>query len=101
MHFRDKYGDVAQVLFVKPDDALLKVMVHFWDLIYKCFTFNEVDMVPTIEEYSTLSHYDFRDPFRIYWKQNVGFRGPLANLMGLPVGMVKARLKGKNGPYIS
>ncbi|MBA0847125.1 hypothetical protein Goshw_013008 [Gossypium schwendimanii] len=20
------------------------VMVHFWDLIYKCFTFNEVDM---------------------------------------------------------
>ncbi|MFQ6669109.1 hypothetical protein Gotur_034490 [Gossypium turneri] len=33
-----------------------------------CFTFNEVDMVPTIEEYSTLLHYDFRDMFRIYWK---------------------------------
>ncbi|TYH60878.1 hypothetical protein ES332_D07G010000v1 [Gossypium tomentosum] len=68
----------------KPDGALLKVMVHFWDLIYKCFTFNEVDMVPTIEEYSTLPHYDFRDPLRIYWKQNVDFWGPLANLMGLP-----------------
>ncbi|MBA0819465.1 hypothetical protein Gohar_028078 [Gossypium harknessii] len=64
----NKYGDVAQLLFVKPDDALLKAMARFWDPSYRCFTFNEVDMVPTIEEYSTLLHYDFRDMFRIYWK---------------------------------
>ncbi|MBA0723303.1 hypothetical protein Golax_003890 [Gossypium laxum] len=42
--FQDKYGNVAQLLFVKPDDALLKAMVHFWDPTYRCFTFNEVDM---------------------------------------------------------
>ncbi|MBA0761101.1 hypothetical protein Gotri_023795 [Gossypium trilobum] len=48
-------------------------------------------MVSTIEEYSTLLHYDFRDPLRIYWKQNVDFWGPLANLMGLPVDTIKAR----------
>ncbi|MBA0761103.1 hypothetical protein Gotri_023795 [Gossypium trilobum] len=58
-------------------------------------------MVSTIEEYSTLLHYDFRDPLRIYWKQNVDFWGPLANLMGLPVDTIKARLKDKNGPCIS
>ncbi|MBA0626896.1 hypothetical protein Godav_004479 [Gossypium davidsonii] len=76
-------------------------MVHFWDPTYRCFMFNEVDMVPTIEEYSTLLHYDFKDPLRIYWNQNVDFRGHLANLMGLPIDVVKARLKDKNGPYIS
>ncbi|MBA0731771.1 hypothetical protein Golax_025863 [Gossypium laxum] len=43
MHFRDKYGGVAQLLFVKLDNALLKAM-----------------------EYYTLFHYDFRDPLRIY-----------------------------------
>ncbi|MBA0717538.1 hypothetical protein Golax_005346 [Gossypium laxum] len=75
-HFSDKYGDVAQLLFVKLDDALLKAMVHFWDPTYKCFTFNEVDM-------------------------NVNFWGLLANLMGLPVDTVKVRLKDKNSPYIS
>ncbi|MBA0734374.1 hypothetical protein Gogos_018289 [Gossypium gossypioides] len=32
---------------------------------------------------------------------NVDFREPLANLMGVPIDMVKARLKDKNGPYIS
>ncbi|MBA0833873.1 hypothetical protein Goarm_006287 [Gossypium armourianum] len=66
MHFRDKFGNVAQLLFVESDDALLKAMVHFWDPTYRCFTFNEVDMVPTIEEYSTLLHCDFRDLLRIY-----------------------------------
>ncbi|MBA0729410.1 hypothetical protein Golax_000040 [Gossypium laxum] len=66
MHFRDKYGNVAQLLFVKLNDALLKAMVRFWDPTYRCFTFNEVDMIPTIEEYSTFFHYDFRDPLRIY-----------------------------------
>ncbi|MBA0717467.1 hypothetical protein Golax_005285 [Gossypium laxum] len=50
-------------------------MVRFWDPTYRCFTFNEVDMVPTIKEYSTIFHYDFRDPLRIYWKQNVNFWG--------------------------
>ncbi|MBA0717470.1 hypothetical protein Golax_005285 [Gossypium laxum] len=76
-------------------------MVRFWDPTYRCFTFNEVDMVPTIKEYSTIFHYDFRDPLRIYWKQNVNFWVPLANLMGLLVDMVKATLKDKNGPCIS
>ncbi|TYH21869.1 hypothetical protein ES288_A04G080400v1 [Gossypium darwinii] len=74
--FWDKHSDVAQLLFVKLDDALLKAMVRFWDPTYKCFTFNEVDM-------------------------NVDFGGPLANLMGLPVDTVEERLKNKNGPCIS
>ncbi|MBA0818112.1 hypothetical protein Gohar_021269 [Gossypium harknessii] len=51
-------------------------MVHFWDPTYRCFKFNEVDM-------------------------NVDFRGPLANLIGLPVDTVKVRLKNKNGACIS
>ncbi|MBA0614966.1 hypothetical protein Godav_015170 [Gossypium davidsonii] len=76
-------------------------MIRFWDPTYRCFTFNEVDMVPTIEECSTLLHYDFRDPLRIYWKQNVDFRRPLANLTRLPVDKVKVILKDKNGPCIS
>ncbi|MBA0866105.1 hypothetical protein Goshw_018001 [Gossypium schwendimanii] len=100
-HFRDKYGDVAQLLFLKLDNALLKAMVRFWGPTYRCFTFNEVDMVLTIEEDSTLLHYDFRDLLRIYWKQNTDFRGPLANVMGLLIETVKEMLKDENGPCIS
>ncbi|MBA0662447.1 hypothetical protein Goklo_006566 [Gossypium klotzschianum] len=80
---------------------MLKAMVHFRDPTYRCFTFNEVDMVLTIEEYSTILHYDFRDSFRLYWKRSVDFWGSLANMMGVPIDMVKARLKDKNGLCIS
>ncbi|TYI46438.1 hypothetical protein E1A91_D13G107300v1 [Gossypium mustelinum] len=99
--FQEKYGDVAQLLFVKLQDALLKAMVCFGDPTYRCFTFNEVDIVLTIKEYSTLLLYDFRDPLRRYWKLNVDFWRPLANLMGVPVDTVKVRLKDKNGHCIS
>ncbi|MBA0778108.1 hypothetical protein Gotri_006022, partial [Gossypium trilobum] len=88
-------------VYAMENDALLKAMVCFWDPTYRCFMFNEVDMVLTIKEYSTLLHYDFRDPLRIYWKRYVNFRGPLASLMGFPIDTVKARLKDKNDPCIS
>ena len=52
-------------------------------------------------KYPTFLYYNFRDSLRIYWKQNINFRGPLANLMGLLVDTVKARLKDKNGHCIS
>ncbi|MBA0810444.1 hypothetical protein Gohar_002439, partial [Gossypium harknessii] len=67
----------------------------FWGSTYRCFTFNKVDMVLTIEEYSTILHYDFRDLLRIYWKRNVDFQGPSASLMGVPIDTMKARLKDK------
>ncbi|MBA0868580.1 hypothetical protein Goshw_015848 [Gossypium schwendimanii] len=37
----------------------------------------------------------------VYTIENIDFRRPLANLMGLPVDIVKARLKDKNGLCIS
>ncbi|KAK5832839.1 hypothetical protein PVK06_016642 [Gossypium arboreum] len=81
--------------------SLLKATVRFWDPTYRCFMFNEVDIVSTIKKHSTILHYDFRDPLRIYWKRNVDFRGSLTNLMGLLVDTMKARLKDKNGHRIS
>ncbi|MBA0550671.1 hypothetical protein Golob_021598 [Gossypium lobatum] len=38
---------------------------------------------------TTLLHYEFRDSLKIYWKRNIDFLGPLANLMVLPVYTVK------------
>ncbi|MBA0638374.1 hypothetical protein Godav_025686 [Gossypium davidsonii] len=96
------WDEVKKTCFrVMPDVALLKATIRFYDPSYRYFMFNEVDMVPTIEEYPSFLHYDFRDPLRIYWKQNVDFQGPLADQMGLPVDTMKVRSKDKNGPCIS
>ncbi|KAG8489117.1 hypothetical protein CXB51_017159 [Gossypium anomalum] len=39
---------------VKVDKHLLRAMVQFWNPAYSCFTFGDVDLLPTLEEYTTL-----------------------------------------------
>ncbi|KAG8502514.1 hypothetical protein CXB51_001100 [Gossypium anomalum] len=52
--FYQNYGDISYLLDVRVDKHLFRVMVQFWNFAYKCFTFGEIDLVPTIEEYTTL-----------------------------------------------
>ncbi|KAL1134584.1 hypothetical protein V6Z11_A12G112500 [Gossypium hirsutum] len=52
--FYQSYGDISYLLDIRVDKHLFRVMVQFWNSAYKCFTFGEVDLVPTIEEYTTL-----------------------------------------------
>ncbi|KAG8480507.1 hypothetical protein CXB51_024678 [Gossypium anomalum] len=52
--FYQSYGDIFYLLDIRVDKHLFRVMVQFWNSAYKCFTFGEVDLVPTIEEYTAL-----------------------------------------------
>ncbi|MBA0880409.1 hypothetical protein Goshw_016107 [Gossypium schwendimanii] len=36
------------------DEHLFRALAQFWNSAYSCFSFGEVDMVPTVEEYTTL-----------------------------------------------
>ncbi|KAG8478916.1 hypothetical protein CXB51_028749 [Gossypium anomalum] len=44
-------------------------MVRFWDPAYQCFTFNQEDMTPTIEEYAALLRIDNVQFGKIYVKE--------------------------------
>ncbi|KAG8502296.1 hypothetical protein CXB51_002208 [Gossypium anomalum] len=46
--------NVAQNELQEVDKHLFGVIVQFWNSAYKCFTFGEVDLVPTMEEYTDL-----------------------------------------------
>ncbi|KAG8488724.1 hypothetical protein CXB51_016674 [Gossypium anomalum] len=52
--FYQNYGDLPYLLDVKVDRRLFRTMVQFWNPAYSCFTFGDVDLVPTLEEYTTL-----------------------------------------------
>ncbi|KAG8480383.1 hypothetical protein CXB51_025105 [Gossypium anomalum] len=52
--FYQSYGDISYLLDVRVDKHLFRAVVQFWNSAYKCFTFGDVDLVPTIEEYTTL-----------------------------------------------
>ncbi|KAL1175761.1 hypothetical protein V6Z11_A04G110900 [Gossypium hirsutum] len=52
--FYQSYDDISYLLDIRVDKHLFRALVQFWNSAYKCFTFGEVDLVPTMEEYTTL-----------------------------------------------
>ncbi|XP_017972285.1 PREDICTED: uncharacterized protein LOC108661077 [Theobroma cacao] len=95
-NFDRKYGHIARLLKVQMDEQLLKAIVQFWDPSYRCFVFNKVDMVPTIEEYSALIQIDLDNPDKIYWRgQKTGHRRKLAKMMGITPAEVDQNLRKK------
>ncbi|KAL1151398.1 hypothetical protein V6Z11_A09G039300, partial [Gossypium hirsutum] len=54
--FYGNYGDLPYLLDVQIDEHLFRALAQFWNPAHSCFTFGEVDMVPTVEEYTALLH---------------------------------------------
>lgn len=52
--FYQNYGDLPYLLDVKVDRHLFRAMVQFWNPAYSFFAFGNVDLVPTLEKYTTL-----------------------------------------------
>ncbi|MBA0787207.1 hypothetical protein Gotri_025089, partial [Gossypium trilobum] len=54
--FYSGYGDLPYLLDIKVDKHLFCALAQFWNPAYSCFTFEGVDLVPTLEEYMALLH---------------------------------------------
>ncbi|KAE8678980.1 hypothetical protein F3Y22_tig00111402pilonHSYRG00591 [Hibiscus syriacus] len=97
LQFYQTYGDIPYLLYVEVDDELLRALVQFWNPGYNCFTFNKEDLVPTIEEYTTLLHLEGALESRIYSKsiKTQPFRVKLAKIAGVREEWVASRTKQK------
>ncbi|KAE8713432.1 hypothetical protein F3Y22_tig00110210pilonHSYRG00166 [Hibiscus syriacus] len=95
--FSRRYGDIALLLHVKTDEPLIRALVRFWNPGYSCFTFNQEDMVPTIEEYTTLLHCESIKLERAYIKhiKSQPFKNRLAKIAGVDEKWVTDRLRNK------
>ena len=98
--FTVKYGDIALLFLIEVDEQLFKAIILFWDLSYRCFTFNQEDLTPTVEEYAALLRISPPNPDKAFWKKakKVPFRKKLAQMMNVDASLLAfvAKLKGKN-----
>ena len=98
--FVAKYDDIALLLPIEVDEQLLKAIILFWDPSYRCFTFNQEDLTPTVEEYTALLRITSPNPDKVFWKKakKVPFRKKLAQMMNVDASLLVSvtRLKGKN-----
>ena len=68
--FYDLYGQIASLITVEVDELLIRVTIQFWDLSYRCFTFNGDDLVPTAEEYSMLIRLNLQCLNKVYYRRS-------------------------------
>jgi hypothetical protein len=50
--FRDHFGRLLSVLSTDVEDGLLCTLAHFYDPVYRCFTFPNYQLFPIMEEYA-------------------------------------------------
>ncbi|KAG8472782.1 hypothetical protein CXB51_034728 [Gossypium anomalum] len=95
--FYGNYGDLPYLLDIQVDEHLFRALAQFWNPAYSCFTFGEVDLVPTVEEYTALLHCPRFQIDRIYsraasvptfWKK-------LMTITGMSEQWITARIKEK------
>ncbi|KAG8480500.1 hypothetical protein CXB51_024630 [Gossypium anomalum] len=96
--FAERYGDMANLIAVNINERLIRAMVRFWDPAYQCFTFNQEDMTPTIEEYSALLRVNNVQPYKIYVKEPkpMTFKKKLMRLTDMTDTWAEKQIKKKN-----
>ncbi|KAI5431320.1 hypothetical protein KIW84_035482 [Lathyrus oleraceus] len=52
--FKARFGKLLFVLTTQVDEGLMSVLVQFYDPLYRCFTFPDFQLLPTLEEYAYL-----------------------------------------------
>ena len=68
--FEKKYGRIAYLLRIPVQISAVKALLHFWDPSYRCFTFGDIDMTPTLEEYAQILSFP-NDPYKVYFRQKI------------------------------
>jgi hypothetical protein len=54
LDFKQRHGKLLSVLSADVVEGLLSMLVQFYDPLYRCFTFPDYQLVPTLEEYAHL-----------------------------------------------
>ncbi|MBA0717453.1 hypothetical protein Golax_005275 [Gossypium laxum] len=95
--FYSNYGDLPYLLDMKVDKHLFRALAQFWNPAYSCFTFEKVDLVPTIEEYMALLCCSKIQVNKTYSRAvNVlTFLKKLMNITGISKQWVTTRIKQK------
>ncbi|MBA0755332.1 hypothetical protein Gogos_021185 [Gossypium gossypioides] len=96
--FYSNYVDLPYLLDMKVDKRLFRALIQFWNPAYSCFTFEKVNLVPTVEKYMALLRCSKFQVDRIYSRSvNIPtfFKKRLMNITGMSELWVTAQIQQK------
>lgn len=83
--FYSNYGDLPYLFDIRVDEQLFRALAQYWDLVYSCFTFGRVDLMPTVEEYTALLCFSRFQVDKAYSRATyvLAFWNKLMNITGM------------------
>ena len=78
-------------------EGLLNVLVQFYDPLYRCFTFHDYQLVPTLEEYAHLLGIPVSDKVPFSGLEEIPISHVIAETLHLKKSEIDAHLVKKGG----
>ncbi|KAI5438126.1 hypothetical protein KIW84_024027 [Lathyrus oleraceus] len=95
--FKARYGKLLSILNTQVDEGLMSVLVQFYDPLYRCFTFPDFQILPTLEEYAYLVGIPILDQFPFSGLESVPNSQEIDDMLHIDESLVGAHMTTKGG----
>ena len=95
--FKARFGKLLPLLTTQVDEGLMSVLVQFYDPLYRCFTFPDFQLLPTLEEYAYLVDIPILDQLPFNGLDRVPSSQEIADMLHIDKSLVGAHMTTKGG----
>ncbi|KAI5398875.1 hypothetical protein KIW84_064313 [Lathyrus oleraceus] len=75
LDFKQRHGKILSILSADVVEGLLSVLVQFYDPLYRCFTFPDFQLVPTLEDILAEAVHVKKSEIEAHWVKKGGLFG--------------------------
>ncbi|XP_050877571.1 uncharacterized protein LOC127081349 [Lathyrus oleraceus] len=97
LDLKDQYGRLLIVLNTDVEYGVLNTLVQFYDSAYKCFTFPDYQLAPTLEEYSYYTGFPVSYHIPFSGLEEIPMSHVIGEYLHLRKGDIDANLMTKGG----
>ncbi|KAI5399210.1 hypothetical protein KIW84_064551 [Lathyrus oleraceus] len=95
--FKARFGKLLPLLTTQVDEGLVSVLVQFYDPLYRCFTFPDFQLLPTLEEYAYLVGIPILDQLPFSGLESIPTSQEIADMLHIDESLVDAHMTTKGG----
>ncbi|KAI5422104.1 hypothetical protein KIW84_045524 [Lathyrus oleraceus] len=97
LEFKARHGKLLSILATQVDEGLMSVLVQFYDPLYRCFTFPDFQLLPTLEEYAYLVGIPILDQLSFSGLERVPSSQEIVELLHIEESIIGAHMITKGG----
>ncbi|KAI5420485.1 hypothetical protein KIW84_044328 [Lathyrus oleraceus] len=95
--FKACFGKLLPLLTTQVDEGLMGTSVQFYDPLYRCFSFPDFQLLPTLEEYAYLVGIPILDQVPFSGLESIPTSQEIADLLHIDESLIHAHMTSKGG----